>query len=436
MIEATLRKAWPRWGIATLAASALILAGCSSGSGTTASSASASNATSATPGSVDDGTKLTMWTRAATQGQSQAFVDLYNSEHANQIQLTIIPTDDYQTKIGAAAGSGSLPDLFASDVVYLPNYTSEGLFLDITDRINALSFVSDLAQSHIVAGTYKGREYAVPHTMDLSVLFYNKDLYKQAGLDPEAPPVTLEEFDTQARAISALGGDIHGTYFGGNCAGCLAFTWWPSIWAAGGTVMNADGTAATFDTDAAKTIFSIYRGLATDGIAAPGSKDETGATWVAPFPSGNIGIMPMPSTLLGDMPASTGVAAIPGPGGGGSTFVGGDALGISATSKNADAAWNFIAWSLGDEAQVEVLAKQGNVVARTDLASNKYSDVDPRVVEINKIAGTGQTPFAMNYGAAFNDPNGPWLALVRDQVYGDPSKLAEENGAISAVLGG
>jgi multiple sugar transport system substrate-binding protein len=68
-----------------------------------------------------------------------------------------------------------------------------------------------------------------------------------------------------------------------------------------------------------------------------------------------------------------GVAPIPGPDGGESTFVGGDVVGVSSTSKHADAAWNFVAWTLSDEAQVEVLAKNKDVVARTDLATNKYS---------------------------------------------------------------
>ena len=384
----------------------------------------------------DKSADLTMWTRAATQIQSQAFVDAYNASHDTKVKLTVIPTDDYQTKIGAAAGSKSLPDLFASDVVFAPNYTSQGLYLDLTDRINALPFAQDLAQSHIEVGTVDGKKYVVPHTMDLSVLFYNKDLYVQAGLDPDKPPTTLAEFDQQARAIDALGGDVSGTYFGGNCGGCMVFTGFPWIWGAGEDVMNEDGTESFLGGDEAKAVYAVYRGLAADGIAGPGTKDETGATWVAPFPDGNIGVMPMPSTMLGSMPATTGVAAIPGVDGGESTFVGGDSIGISATSKNPDAAWDFLAWTLGDEAQVEVLAKNGDVVARTDLASNKYSEKDPRVVTINEVAGAGKTPFSLNFGAAFNDPNGPWLTLFRNQVFGDADSLDADNDARTNVLAG
>lgn len=414
-------------------AAAVVLAGCGGDGGTNGETNGGSQPADAA--GVDDGTTLTMWTRAATQIQSEAFVKAYNEAHENQIELTVVPTDDYQTRIGAAAGAGNLPDLFASDVVYLPNYTSTGLFLDITDRIESLPFVDDLAQSHIDAGTWEGRKYVVPHTMDLSVLFYNKDYYEQAGLDPEKPPTTLAEFGEHARAINELDG-VSGTFFGGNCAGCLAFTWWPSIWAGGGEIMNDEGTAAELDSDVAAEVFAFYRGLADDDVVAPGTRDETGATWVAPFPDGEVGVMPMPSTMLGSMPESTGVGAIPGPDGGESTFIGGDSIGIAANSEHADQAWHFLAWSLGEEAQVEVLAQNGDVVARTDLASNKYSDADPRVVRINEIAASGRTPYALNFGAAFNDPNGPFLTLLRNQIFGDASKLAEDNAAITAVLAG
>lgn len=416
------RRRWIGTAAAVATLGSLVLAGCS---------------TSADGGEgSEEPVTITMWTRAATQIQSQALVDAYNASHETQVELTVIPTDDYQTKIGAAAGAGSLPDLFASDVVYTPNYTSAGLFLDITDRIDALPFVDDLAPSHIDAGTWEGKKYTVPHTMDLSVMFYNKDLYEKAGLDPEAPPATLAEFGEHATAIAALGNGVSGTYFGGNCGGCLAFTWWPSIWASGAEVISADGNTALLDSPEAKEVFAFYRGLVENGVTAPGTKDENGATWVAPFPEGTVGLMPMPSTMLGEMPESTGVSAIPGIDGGESTFVGGDAIGIGATSSHADEAWDFLSWSLGDEAQVEVLAKNGDVLSRTDLADNKYSSADPRVVRINEIAGTGRSPYALNYGAAFNDPNGPWLMLLRDAIFGDASAISKDNAAITAVLGG
>ncbi|MFD3838629.1 ABC transporter substrate-binding protein [Streptomyces sp. NPDC058642] len=407
---------------------------CGSGDGDPDDGGGGGGGTAAT--GVDDGAELTMWTRAATRPQSEALVTAYNASHRNQIRLTVIPTDDYQAKVGAAAGSRDLPDLFASDVVFVPNYTSSRLFADLTDRIDALPFADDLAQSHIKAGTYEDKKYAVPHTLDLSVLFYNKDLYRKAKLDPDKPPTTLAEWDEQARAVDKLGGGVNGTFFGGNCGGCGVFTWWPSIWAAGDEVMNADGTAATLDSATAKKVYDTYRGWVDDDIVAPGARDETGATWTGLFPKGQIGVMPMPSTTLGLMPKNLdlGVAPIPGPDGGKATFVGGDAIGISATSKSADQAWNFLAWSVGDKAQVDVVAAHKDVVARTDLASNKYSDADPRLVTVNELVADGHTPYALKFGQTFNDPNGPWLTMMRNAVFGDGDSVDKDNDEVSASL--
>ncbi|HMG30310.1 MAG TPA: sugar ABC transporter substrate-binding protein [Jiangellaceae bacterium] len=385
---------------------------------------------------IDDGTTITMWTRAATETQSQLLVDAYNESHENQVDLTVIPTDDYLPRVGTAAGAGELPDVLSLDVVFVPQFTTVGAFLDITDRIAALPFADDIAPSHIEVGTLDGREYVVPHTMDLSVLFYNKNLYEQAGLDPEQPPTTLEEFAEHARAIDALGGDINGTFFGGNCGGCLVFTWWPSIWADGHEVMNEDGTESLLAEPEAAAVYDIWKGLFEDDITAAGTQDEAGPTWVGIFPEGNIGIMPMPSTQLGLMPDTfeTGVAPIRGIDGGESTFVGGDSIGISANSEIADQAWSFIAWTLSEEAQVDVLAANNDVVARTDLASNEFSEQDERLVTINEVAGQGRTPYALNFGQTFNDPQGPWLPLIRNYVFGDGSTLDQDNEAVTASL--
>jgi multiple sugar transport system substrate-binding protein len=385
---------------------------------------------------VDDGSTLTMWTRSATEAQSQLLVDAYNASHENQVELSVFPVDEYLPRVGTAAGSGELPDLVSLDVVFVPQFTEVGALLDITDRIAALPFADDLAQSHIDVGTFEDRQYVVPHTMDLSVLFYNKELYEQAGLDPEQPPTTMEEFAEHARAINDLGDDVYGTFFGGNCGGCYVFTWWPSIWADGHEVMNAEGTESYLDSPEAQAVYDVWKGLVEDGAVAPGHEDEAGATWVAVFPEGNVGVMPMPSTQLGLMPEDMdiGVAPIPGVEGGGSTFVGGDSIGIAANSELADQAWNFISWTLSDEAQVEVVAENRDVVFRTDLASNKYSEEDERLVTINEVAAVGRTPYALRFGETFNDPQGPWLPLVRNYVFGDGATLEQDNEAITASL--
>src|SRR3954451_20325593 len=109
---------------------AITLAACSGGTGSTGTQTISKDGT-------DDGAKLTLWTRAPLEKQAKLLVEAYNSTHKNQVDLTVVPNDDYVAKVGAAAGSDGLPDLFAADIVYVPNWTSSGLFKDISDRYNS-----------------------------------------------------------------------------------------------------------------------------------------------------------------------------------------------------------------------------------------------------------------------------------------------------------
>ncbi len=446
---------------ALVVAAILIFGGCGPGTttqspagGETAAPSTAPSGASAAPSGpaasagaipeqgVDDGTTITMWSRAATETRVQSQVDAYNATHQNKVELRLVPTDEYVGVVGNAATANELPDLFSADVVFMPNWTSQGLFMDITDRIDGLPGIDNVGQAHIVASSWEGKKYGLPFIIDLSVWMYNKDLFKQAGLDPEDPPTTLKDFADAARAVQKLGIDgTYGTYFGGNCGGCNVFTWWPIIWAEGGDVMNAEGTEATLNTDVAKEIYSTFKALWDEGVINPESIQEAGPTWTQPFPAGKVGIMPMPASLQeseGMSLDNLGVTAIAGTTKGESTFVGGDSIGLSKDSKNPEAAWNFITWMLGDHNQVEVVAKAGNVVARTDLADNQYSSADPRLVLFNEVAGVGKTPFALHFNAAYNDPQSPWIQLFRKAVFegADDAAIDQLNSSITSVLQG
>lgn len=389
-------------------------------------------------GAEDDGTALTLWTRAATESVSRAYADAYNAGHRNKVEVTAYPNEEYPAKLASAAGAKALPDLFAADVVFAAQYASQGLWADLTDRLAELPARDALALSHVKAATWEGRAHAVPHTLDLSVLFYDRALYARAGLDPAKPPTTLREFAEHARQVDRLGGDVHGTYFGGNCGGCVEFTLWPSVWAAGGDVLDADGRHATVDSAAMAEVFALYRSLYEDGTAAPASRDEAGPTWLGALQAGTIGVAPGPSTWLGALEAKgidVGVAPITGMAGGESTFVGGDTLGIGATSDRARQAWDFLAWTTSEEAQVGVVAKNKGVPTRTDLAANEHSATDPRLVTVNGLVAKGRTPYAQNFNSSFNDPQSPWLRTVRGALFGDAAAaLAQGNSAITESL--
>ncbi len=427
-----MRKTWARSVLAgTVAAVMLAVAACGGGG-----EPGGGAAVAAGPNGVDDGTTLTLWTRAPLEKQANLLVEAYNASHQNKVQLTVTPNDDYVAKVGAAAGAGGLPDLFAADIVYVPNWVQQGLFQDISANVDGLPFKDTINGGHLAAGTFEDKEHVLPFVLDLSMLFWNKDLFREAGLDPDKAPATMQEYAAAAKAIQALGKpDTYGTATGLNCGGCLVFTWFPSIWAAGEQVMSPDGTQSLLASPTATQVYDTWRDLWASGAVLPSSRDEAGPTWTAGFTEGKVGLMFYPATLLSSTPFEAGVAGIPGPSGGASTFVGGDGIGVSKDSKKAAQAWNFLSWMMSEDAQVEVLAKNKDVVSRADLANNKYAATDPRLVTINEVAGKGDTPVAMNFQQAFNAPNSPWLTLVRNQVLeGKSGELQKDNEEITSVL--
>lgn len=430
--------------IAGIAATALLIpmAACGGGSSSGGSAAPADIPAAGT----DDGTEITLWTRSPLERQAKNAVKAYNASHKNQVKLEIIPNDDMEGKVGGASQTDSLPDILAGDVVRIPYWASEGIFTDITKQIDGLDNKSDLQQGHIEAGTVDGKEYTLPFITDVSVMVWNKNLYKEAGLDPEKGPSSIDEFVEQAKAVAALNKDgVAGSYLAGQSGGALVFDLFPSVWADGESVMNADGTEATLDNDSMKAVLDAYKELAntTNGLGA-GSKEETGATWTAPFANGNIGVMPYPNTSSTalfeaekDGGFEVGVTPIPGTKEGKtSTFLGGDAMGISKDCKHVAQAWNFLAWLMSDDAQKEVFAVNGDTASNIQTLKTAYDDADPRVQTINSVIidGNGQTPKSAAFNEAFNAAGSPWQLLIQNAVWGD-GDLKADNQAITDVLG-
>lgn len=428
--------------LAGIAAAALIvpLAACGgSGNGGTAT------AEGIPAKGTDDGTEITLWTRSPLERQAKNVVEAYNKSHKNQVKLEIIPNDDMEGKVGGASQTDSLPDILAGDVVRIPYWASEGIFTDITKQIDGLDNKADLQQGHIEAGTVDGAEYTLPFITDVSVMVWNKNLYKEAGLDPEQGPKSIDQFVEQAKKVAALNKDgVAGSYLAGQSGGALVFDLFPSVWADGESVMNKDGSEATLDNDSMKGVLDAYKELAntTNGLGA-GSKEETGATWTAPFANGKIGVMPYPNTSTTalfdaekDGGFEVGVAPIPGTKEGKtSTFLGGDAMGISKDSKHVAQAWNFLYWLMQPDTQKEVFADQGDTASNIQTLKTAYKDADPRIQTINSVIidGNGQTPKSPAFNEAFNAAGSPWQLLVQNAVWGS-GDLKADNKAVTDVL--
>src|SRR5919106_5383468 len=210
----------PRWPI-LVAAAALLLAACSQGSDEPSTAAQAPAATT----SCASNGELTMWERSGGNRQrDDMLVAAWNAKNpSGKVKLTYIVHTEMVAKIAQGIASGEVPDLMGMDLIYAPQFEKAQQLVDITDRIKDWPELKTASKGHMTVATYEEKLYGVPLYADVSALFYNKDLFARAGLDPNKPPTSLAELRAYADKITALGGDVKGYYLPGNCAGCNIF---------------------------------------------------------------------------------------------------------------------------------------------------------------------------------------------------------------------
>ena len=159
---------------------------------------SAIAATSSPAGAED----LQMWERSGNAGVVDRLVAMWNEKNPDRkIVLTYIPHAEMVAKLAQAiAWRGARPDGSRPDL--RPAVRGRGQLVDITDYFKDDPTLRTVSPGHMTVGTYDGRLYGVPLYADVSALFYNKDLFEQAGLDPDKPPTSLAEIREYADKIT------------------------------------------------------------------------------------------------------------------------------------------------------------------------------------------------------------------------------------------
>jgi multiple sugar transport system substrate-binding protein len=147
---------------------------------------------------------------------------------------------------------------------------------------------------------YNKKWYSVPFTGDASALFYNKDLFKKAGLDPNKGPTTYAEVINAAKKITALGGGNKGFYFSGACAGCQVFTFAPAIWASGGDMFGPIGEPKFNDPKVAAGL-RYYNTMWKNGYVPEGAKTDDGKNFASMFYSGKVGMQVSGSFMIPEL---------------------------------------------------------------------------------------------------------------------------------------
>ncbi len=286
--------------------------------------------------------------------------------------------------------------------------------------------------------TYKDRLYGAAFTPDVSILVYNKDLFKKAGLDPNKPPKSLDEIHDAAKKIHALGPDIYGFYFSGACPGCNIFTTSPMMVASGAKILPRSGDDEPLQGPGVKEVLQLFRAMWTEGLIPKSAQADNGSNFVANFKTGKVGVQGAGGFLISDLKKDApnldfGVAFLPGAKEGeASSFVGGDVVAIPKGSKHAEAALAFIKWELTDEAQLEGLAKNNILPSRVDLAENKYFQSDPRLITTAKALAIGYVPWVFHFNDMVNSDSSPWIQMIEQAVF--DGKIDEAIAAAKAKM--
>ena len=161
---------------------ALSLAAVSSGHSSSAKSKFGVNAT----GTVQ------FWTRAATSGLGVALVKEFNASHPGlKVVLSQTSPNQDTSKLATAIRAHAVPDVVGLNDIDVPQFSRLNALTDITKQVDALAYKKSLSPGHLALAGYNGKYYGVPYLGDLSVLWYNKSLFTQAGLDPNKPPTTF-----------------------------------------------------------------------------------------------------------------------------------------------------------------------------------------------------------------------------------------------------
>lgn len=175
----------------------------------------------------------------------QKMLDEYKTQHpGTEIELISLPWGQAFEKLGTMLQSGQVPDVVEMPDTWQGLYASNNMLEDLESRLKSWPESAQLTDKTLaMARAANGKATMVPYGFYLRALFWNKKLFKQAGLSE--PPKTMDEFASDAKRISQSGNGISGYCMRGGVGGTNA---WMMFMAA----MN--GSPAFFDKDGNSTL--------------------------------------------------------------------------------------------------------------------------------------------------------------------------------------
>lgn len=176
-------------------------------------------------------------------------VDDFTAKNPNvQVKMNIYQWADFFQKLPAAVASGNGPDVAAMHVDDIPTNAAQQTITPIDDVAKALN-LQESQFSPVVwkGGLYQDKRYGIPLDVHPLGLYWNKTLLSQAGLEPEKPPTTKDDFMAALQALKGKG--IQG-YWVSPFPFTGGLTYFSLLHQFGGSLLDDTNKKAVFDSDA------------------------------------------------------------------------------------------------------------------------------------------------------------------------------------------
>ncbi len=282
-----------------------------------------------------------------------------------------------QNKFTVTVSSGAPPDVATMDMTWIPTFASNGLFADLTKlsggQVNGKPITDLYTPGGLNAMSFDGHYVTMLFDFDTYALYYRSDVFKQAGIT--SPPKTWDELQADALKIAQ---DTNGD---GKCdKNCFevvpndCFHWCQFLFQAGGSILNQDGTAAAFNSQAGLSAMEFYKGLLDSGAGIYWGTSEGDPTSgikdgrIAMFQDGPYW-MGLLKSAAPELKGKWAVAQAPystQPG----SYLGGTGLSIPVNAAHPQEAWLFIQYMLQPQQQVGVYKYAGAAPATTAALSS------------------------------------------------------------------
>ncbi|MCK9602616.1 MAG: extracellular solute-binding protein, partial [Sphaerochaeta sp.] len=133
----------------------------------------------------------------------QVKVDFEAANPDITIEWVTAPYGEIVNQVVNMAGGGNKVDVIFGEIDWVPGLVDAGLAAPVRDILSP-AFVDDFYPDVLKSFEVEGKPYGIPLYVSPYVLYYNKNLFTQAGLDPNKPPKTYDEMLAYAQKLSQL----------------------------------------------------------------------------------------------------------------------------------------------------------------------------------------------------------------------------------------